>query len=53
MCKLNDLMSFPDCTCVIVQTCEEEIFGNIEHPETLDEFLQVLGEKIQLKGFDG
>ena len=35
------------------QTCEEELFGNVEHPDSLDEFLEMLGEKIELKGFDG
>lgn len=35
------------------QTCEEELFGNVEHPEPLAEFLEMLGEKIELKGFEG
>ena len=42
-----------DLTSLYVQTSEEELFGNISHPEALDEFLDVLGEKVQLKGFDG
>lgn len=35
------------------QTCEEELFGNIEHPESIAEFLNMLGDKVDLKGFEG
>jgi hypothetical protein len=35
------------------QTCEEELFGNVEHPESLTEFLEMLGDKVELKGFEG
>ena len=35
------------------QTCEEELFGNIDHPDSLDEFLNMLGTKVELKGFSG
>lgn len=44
---------WPDILIWCTQTSEEELFGNISHPEALDEFLDVLGEKVQLKGFDG
>ena len=48
VCVNHDLTSLYDA-----QTSEEELFGNISHPEALDEFLDVLGEKVQLKGFNG
>ncbi|KAK3609251.1 hypothetical protein CHS0354_006176 [Potamilus streckersoni] len=35
------------------QTKEEELFGNISHSNALEEFLNVLGEKVQLKNFKG
>lgn len=35
------------------QTCEEELFGNVEHPDSLKEFLEMLGDKVELKGFEG
>ncbi|XP_064384734.1 rap1 GTPase-activating protein 1-like isoform X3 [Halichondria panicea] len=35
------------------QTSEEEIFGNVKHSESLDEFLTMLGSKVTLKGFEG
>ena len=35
------------------QTCEEELFGNIDHPDSLAEFLDMLGDKVELKGFEG
>jgi len=35
------------------QTCEEELFGNPEHSDSLAEFLEMLGDKVELKGFDG
>lgn len=35
------------------QTCEEELFGNIEHADPLAEFLEMLGDKVELKGFEG
>ncbi|KAL3862379.1 hypothetical protein ACJMK2_008350 [Sinanodonta woodiana] len=35
------------------QTKEEELFGNVSHSNALEEFLNVLGEKVQLKNFKG
>ncbi|KAK2148696.1 hypothetical protein LSH36_487g05001 [Paralvinella palmiformis] len=35
------------------QTSEEELFGNIHHSPAMDEFLDVLGDRIQLKDFKG
>lgn len=35
------------------QTTEEELFGNVEHSEPLNEFLEMLGERVELKGFEG
>ena len=35
------------------QTNEEELFGNVDHPDCLAEFLEMLGDKIELKGFEG
>ena len=35
------------------QTSEEEIFGNKAHPSAFDEFLDMLGDKVKLKGFTG
>ncbi|XP_054709385.1 rap1 GTPase-activating protein 1-like [Uloborus diversus] len=35
------------------QTTEEEMFGNEFHSPAMEEFLQFLGEKIELKGFTG
>ncbi|XP_070543447.1 uncharacterized protein [Ptychodera flava] len=35
------------------QVSEEEIFGNCEHSYYFDEFLDVLGMKVKLKGFTG
>jgi len=35
------------------QTSEEEIFGNLDHPPAFDEFLDMLGDRVCLKGFSG
>lgn len=35
------------------QTTEEELFGNANSNKAFDEFLEVLGERVQLKNFDG
>ena len=35
------------------QTSEEELFANVDHPEPLVEFLEMLGDKVELKGFEG
>ncbi|GBM21784.1 Rap1 GTPase-activating protein 1 [Araneus ventricosus] len=35
------------------QTTEEEMFGNERHSPAMEEFLQLLGDKVQLKGFSG
>jgi hypothetical protein len=35
------------------QTSEEELFRNRHSSPALDEFLEILGNKIQLKGFNG
>ena len=34
------------------QYSEEEILDNNEHSPLFDEFLQILGDKVRLKGFD-
>ncbi|XP_067128537.1 rap1 GTPase-activating protein 1 isoform X2 [Centruroides vittatus] len=35
------------------QTTEEELFGNLSHSPSMDEFLEILGEKVKLKDFKG
>ncbi|KAF8790816.1 Rap1 GTPase-activating protein 1 like protein [Argiope bruennichi] len=35
------------------QTTEEEMFGNESHSPAMEEFLQLLGNKVELKGFNG
>lgn len=35
------------------QVTEEEIFSNQEHSEAFDEFLNLLGNRVQLKDFNG
>lgn len=35
------------------QKTEEEMFGNASHSPAMEEFLEVLGEKVQLKDFKG
>ncbi|GIY59226.1 rap1 GTPase-activating protein 1 [Caerostris darwini] len=35
------------------QTTEEEMFGNETHSPAMEEFLQLLGDKVELKGFSG
>lgn len=35
------------------QTTEEELFGNANSGRAFDEFLEVLGERVPLKDFDG
>ncbi|GFT83030.1 rap1 GTPase-activating protein 1 [Trichonephila clavipes] len=35
------------------QTTEEEMFGNEMHSPAMEEFLQLLGDKVELKGFSG
>lgn len=35
------------------QTTEEELFSNQEHSESFDKFLNLLGERIKLKGHTG
>jgi hypothetical protein len=35
------------------QVTEEELFSNQEHSESFDEFLNLLGNRIQLKDFAG
>ncbi len=32
---------------------EEELFGNATHNQAMDEFLELLGDRVQLKDFDG
>ena len=36
-----------------LQTSEEEMFSNNDHPPALEEFLELLGDKITLNGFTG
>ncbi len=36
-----------------LKTSEEDLFGNVDHPPALDEFLDMLGDKVELKGFRG
>ena len=35
------------------QTQEEEVFGNERHSPAMDQFLDVLGDRVQLQGFTG
>ena len=35
------------------QASEEELFGNHHHSEAMEEFLQVLGDRVKLKDFKG
>ncbi|GFO22111.1 hypothetical protein PoB_004861600, partial [Plakobranchus ocellatus] len=35
------------------QTCEEELFGNKTHSPAMDEFLNTMGDRVQLKDFKG
>uniref|UniRef100_A0A913I4Q0 Rap-GAP domain-containing protein n=1 Tax=Strongyloides stercoralis TaxID=6248 RepID=A0A913I4Q0_STRER len=35
------------------QSTEEELFGNASVDESFNEFLSILGERVQLKGFEG
>jgi len=35
------------------QVTEEEIFSNQEHSEAFDEFLNLIGNRVQLKEFTG
>ncbi|KRX91538.1 Rap1 GTPase-activating protein 1, partial [Trichinella pseudospiralis] len=35
------------------QTSEEELFGNAEHSDKMEEFLEFIGEKVQLRNFKG
>jgi len=36
-----------------MQTTEEELFGNVTHSRAMDEFLELIGERITLKDFKG
>lgn len=38
---------------VFFQCKEEELFGNVSHSPAMDEFLDLLGERVQLKDFKG
>ncbi|KRY86154.1 Rap1 GTPase-activating protein 1 [Trichinella pseudospiralis] len=35
------------------ETSEEELFGNAEHSDKMEEFLEFIGEKVQLRNFKG
>lgn len=35
------------------QTTEEEMFGNENHGAAMEEFLDLLGERVELQGFTG
>lgn len=35
------------------QTKEEEVFGNVSHSAAMEEFLDMLGDRITLKDFKG
>ncbi|KRZ93473.1 Rap1 GTPase-activating protein 1 [Trichinella sp. T8] len=35
------------------KTSEEELFGNAEHSDKMEEFLEFIGEKVQLQNFKG
>ena len=37
----------------IFQTKEEDLFGNVCHSNAMEEFLQVIGHRVQLKHFTG
>lgn len=38
---------------LLFQTKEEELFGNVHHSNAMEEFLQCIGERVQLRNFDG
>ncbi|KRY68425.1 Rap1 GTPase-activating protein 1 [Trichinella pseudospiralis] len=48
---------FPKGTELIMtfdeHTSEEELFGNAEHSDKMEEFLEFIGEKVQLRNFKG
>ncbi|KRY58007.1 Rap1 GTPase-activating protein 1 [Trichinella britovi] len=48
---------FPKGTELIMtfdeHTSEEELFGNAEHSDKMEEFLEFIGEKVQLQNFKG
>ena len=46
------LIAFSLTPC-LPQTSEEELFGNVEHPPALEEFLEMLGDSVRLRGFSG
>ncbi|XP_041378158.1 rap1 GTPase-activating protein 1-like isoform X2 [Gigantopelta aegis] len=35
------------------QTCEEDLFGNVGHSPAMEEFLDLIGERVQLREFTG
>ncbi|VDN07647.1 unnamed protein product [Thelazia callipaeda] len=35
------------------QTTEEELFGNATHSDAFDEFLNIIGERVKLRDFEG
>ena len=35
------------------QTKEEELFSNLHHSSAMDEFLQMIGDRVNLKNFRG
>jgi hypothetical protein len=37
----------------LFQTSEEELFGNKHHSPAMDEFLDLIGHRVQLKDFIG
>ena len=38
---------------LIIQTKEENLFGNKDHSPVMEEFLSLIGDKVQLKDFQG
>lgn len=38
---------------MLLQTKEEDLFGNVYHSPAMEEFLQCIGHRVLLKNFDG
>ena len=38
---------------LLLKTTEEELFGNTSHSPAMEEFLDILGDRVSLKDFKG
>lgn len=47
-CKIKIVIDFG-----FFQTKEEQLFGNEQHSPAMEEFLQLLGNRVKLKDFKG